>query len=73
MEKNLDHVLCPELARSWIPTEPEGPVRLSPEVLMKYAINLARDFETVCTSLALIPRAFGQYLLKPKRAFPEAD
>jgi len=76
VQKNLDLVSCQELARSWILTEPEGPVRLSPDLLLKYDIDLSRDFEAVGTLEAptgTYPTAFRQYLLKPKRAFPEAD
>jgi hypothetical protein len=74
-KKDLDLVSCQELVRSWILTEPDGPLRLSPGLLLEYGIDLIRDFEIVGTLGAptgSFPTVYQQQLLKPKRSFPEA-
>lgn len=72
---NLDLVACQELVRSWVLTEPDGPLRLSPDLLKRYGIDLQRDFEVLGTLDAPIggfPKSYQQELLKPKLASREA-
>lgn len=43
----LKKVACQELASAWLLTEPEGPRKLSPDILMSFGANMATDFEVV--------------------------
>ena len=72
---NLDIVSCQELVRSWVLTEPNGPRRLSPNLLKRYGIDLQHDFEIAGTLDAPIgeyPTSYKQELLKPTRDSHEA-
>ena len=72
---NLDLVACQELVRSWVLIEPDGPLRLSMNLLQRYGIDLQRDFEIVGTLKAPIgafPNSYKQELLKPKPDSREA-
>jgi hypothetical protein len=73
--KNLDLVSCHELAGSWILTEINGPRPLSPDLLLKYGIDLTHDFDVAGTLHAptgSFSAGHQQQLLKPKRSLPEA-
>ena len=73
---SLDLASCQELARSWILTETHGPLAISPDVPMKYSIDLLQDFEIVGTLNAptgSFPTAYQQQLLKPNRTLQTAE
>jgi hypothetical protein len=72
---NLDLVSCQELVRSWVLTEPDGPLQLSVDLLERYSIDLRRDFEilgTLDSPIGAYPKSYKQELLKPKRDPREA-
>lgn len=69
----LKKVSCEALSRAWLLTEPEGPTKISSEVLLSFGANLATDFEIVGT-LRTAEGAGGihkirlQHFLKPIRS-----
>jgi hypothetical protein len=68
---NLDVVPCQELVRSWVLIEPEGPLRLSTDVLRKYGIDPENDLEIVGaldSPIGALPTSYKQELLKPRPA-----
>ena len=48
-EAMLKKVSCEELAMAWLLAEPEGPRKMSPEILRSYGANMVTDFELVGT------------------------
>jgi hypothetical protein len=73
----LKKVTCQELVSAWLLVEPEGPIKISSEILSSFGANMATDFEVV----GMIKTAEGaggfkdvrvQQLLKPVRAFDTA-
>ena len=72
---NLDLVPCQELVRSWVLTEPDGPLRLSLDLLSRYGIDLQHDFQIVGTldaPIGAFPTSYKQQLLKPKLVLQKA-
>ncbi|RYF32453.1 MAG: hypothetical protein EOO38_30975, partial [Cytophagaceae bacterium] len=73
----LKQTACDELAKAWIISEPEGPVRIDPTLLHGFGADLARDYDIVGTvttpSVAggFFPRQ-QQIFHKPRRAFSDA-
>ena len=71
----LNRASCEELARSWILAEPDGPRKLSADVLSKNGIDIARDY-TIAAVLdsptGTYPDSYEQQLLKPARPPQEA-
>jgi hypothetical protein len=41
----LERVSCKELSSAWLLLEPEGPVKITAEVLSSFGANLASDFQ----------------------------
>jgi hypothetical protein len=73
--KSLDRVSCEELAESWILAEPNGPRKLSSDILKKYGIELERDYTIVAvldSPTGTYPDSYKQQLLKPTRTRHEA-
>jgi hypothetical protein len=73
----LKKATCQELVSAWLLVEPEGPLKISPEILSSFGANMATDFEVV----GMFKTAEGaggykeiraQLLLKPIRAFDTA-
>ncbi len=69
----LGKVSCEELATAWLLMEPEGPRKISPEVLLSFGANLSTDYKIV----GILKTAKGaggfykvrvQNLLKPIRS-----
>lgn len=74
----LASVKCDELSRAWLLVEPEGPVRISTEVLKSFGAELSRDYEAaggVMTrpSVGGFPVVGSQILFKPIRPVSEAE
>jgi hypothetical protein len=73
----LKTVTCQDLATTWVLAEPEGPRKISPEVLLSFGANLATDFEIIGT-FDTAEGAGGykeiriQQLLKPVRRIESA-
>lgn len=73
----LGKVTCDELARAWVLAEPDGPRKLSADVLLAFGADLATDFEPA-GSLQTAVGAGGyeevrsQLLLKPIRSVENA-
>ncbi len=73
----LKKVSCQKLSTAWILAEPDGPRKLSPEVLLSFGADLATDFEVV-GSFQTAAGAGGykqsrlQQILKPTRSAIEA-
>lgn len=73
----LGRVSCDELARAWVLAEPDGPRKLSADVLLTHGADLAADFEVV-GSFQTAMGAGGyaevrtQRLLKPVRSVENA-
>lgn len=73
--KLLDRISCEELAKSWILTEPNGPRKLSSDILKKYGIELESHYTIVAvlnSPTGTFPDSYKQQLLKPKRTRQEA-
>jgi hypothetical protein len=71
----LDRVSCEELAKSWILTEPNGPQKLSSDILRKYGIELESHYTIVAvldSPTGTYPDSYKQQLLKPTRTKQEA-
>lgn len=64
---------CEELSSAWILTEPNGPVKLSPNILSTFGADVSKDFDVV-GSFETAPIVGGftekkmQYMLKPIRS-----
>lgn len=75
--ENLRLVSCKDLARAWLLVEPDGPRRVTPNVLPPFGLHQFRDYEAV-GSWETAPGAGGyeqprlQRLLKPVRPDAEA-
>ena len=73
----LKKVTCKELAVAWLLAEPEGPRKISPEILLSFGANLDIDYEIVGT-FKTAEGAGGykevrvQQLLKPVRSVDAA-
>jgi len=68
----LKRVSCEELSAAWLLTEPEGPRKISPEILSGYGADLTKDFEIVGTFMTAAgtggyKEGRLQQLLKPVR------
>lgn len=73
----LEKVTCQELATAWLLVEPEGPRKISPEVLSSFGANLATDFEAVGTVRTAegaggYKKSRVQQMLKPVRTVEDA-
>lgn len=73
----LKSVDCDEIARSWLLLEPNGPVRISSEILKSVGLDVARDYRKVGefpteTSLGGFGKIQQQELLKPTRQITTA-
>jgi hypothetical protein len=73
----LKKVTCQELGTAWLLVEPEGPKKISAEVLLSFDANLDTDFEIVGTFKTAegaggYNEARIQQLLKPVRFFEKA-
>jgi hypothetical protein len=73
----LKNVNCEEISKSWLLLEPEGPVRISSEILMRFGIDVASDYLRVGdfsteTSLGGFAEVQRQELLKPIRSITTA-
>lgn len=73
----LKKVSCEQISGAWLLAEPDGPRKMSPEILSSFGANMATDFEVV----GMFKTAEGaggykevrvQHLLKPIRAFDTA-
>jgi len=65
---SLDREPREKLRHAWILTEPDGPRKLSPELLMSYGLDLNKDYipaGSVNSPTGEYPKAYKQYLLKP--------
>jgi|CXWL01.1.fsa_nt_gi hypothetical protein len=66
----LDRVSLEDLKNAWILTEPAGPRKLSPDILKRYGIDLAKDYVEVGkldSPTGYYPESYMQHLLKPAR------
>lgn len=73
----LKKVTCQELATAWLLVEPEGPRKISPEILLSFGANMATDYEIVGTFKTAegaggYKEARVQQLLKPARTVDDA-
>ena len=73
----LKKVTCKELAAAWLLAEPEGPRKISPEILLSFGANLVTDYETVNTfktaeGVGGYKEVRVQQLLKPIRSIDAA-
>ena len=69
----LKTVSCAELSQAWLLTEPEGPVRIPPDVLSVYGASYLTDFELAGTfTTAVGVGGFGapqtQTIMRPTRS-----
>lgn len=74
----LASVECEELSRAWLLVEPEGPVRISPEILKSFGAELSMDYKVAgafMTKLSVggFPDVLSQILFKPIRPVGEAE
>jgi hypothetical protein len=73
----LKRVSCGQLSGAWLLAEPDGPLKISPEILLSFGANMATDFEIVGT-LKTAKGAGGfkqariQQFLKPIRSVEDA-
>jgi hypothetical protein len=73
----LSKVTCQELAAAWLLSEPYGPRKIEPKILLSFNADIATDFEIVAT-FKTAEGAGGykdvrvQQLLKPVRSFETA-
>ncbi|OPH82081.1 hypothetical protein [Nitrobacter vulgaris] len=70
-ERILESVSCVTLATAWILSEPAGLRHLSPDILDRSGIDIARDYETVGTlesPTGTYPDTYKQQFLRPNRA-----
>jgi hypothetical protein len=73
--KFLDRVSCDEFAESWILTEPDGPRKLSPDILKKYGIDIESNYSIAAvldSPTGTYPNSYKQQLLKPMRTRRES-
>lgn len=66
---NLDRVNREDLASAWILSEPTGPRKLSPKILKRYGIDLAKDYIEVGSlesPTGSYPDRYRQHLLRPR-------
>lgn len=73
----LKNVMCQELASAWLLAEPEGPIKISPEILMSFGANIATDFISVGRFMTAegaggYSKVRVQHLLKPTRSVGDA-
>ncbi len=73
----LKKVSCEELARSWLLTEPDGPRKISSDIISSFGANISRDFKNV--GPLHVAKGAGaytalriQYILKPIRSSENA-
>ena len=66
----LDRVPRGLLRRAWILTEPAGPRKLSPDILKRYGIDLAKDYTevgSIDSPTGSYTDSYKQHLLKPAK------
>lgn len=73
----LDRASCPDIAKAWVLTEPEGPRKLDASILQRFGIDFGRDYVEVGTlftpqGIRDYPDIYEQRLLKPTRPANEA-
>lgn len=73
----LKKVSCQELATAWLLVEPEGPRKISPDILTSFGANMSTDFDVVGTFKTAegaggYEKARVQQLLKPIRSVEAA-
>lgn len=73
----LKKISCEKLAAAWLLAEPEGPRKISPDILLSFGANLATDFQIVGTFKTAegaggYKEARVQQLLKPVRVVEDA-
>lgn len=73
----LKKVSCEDLAIAWLLVEPEGPARISPEILLSFGANLTTDYKVVgsfktAEGAGGYKEAQAQQLFKPVRSVSTA-
>lgn len=73
----LKKATCKELATAWLLIEPNGPCRISPDVLLSFGANLTTDYRMVgeikvAEDIVLSNKVRTQQILKPIRPIDEA-
>lgn len=73
----LEKVSCQKLSTAWILAEPDGPRKITPEVLLNFGANLTNDFEVVgsfktAAGVGGYKQQRLQQILKPNRSVVDA-
>jgi hypothetical protein len=73
----LEKVSCQKLSTAWILAEPDGPRKISPEVLLSFGADLTNDFEVVgsfktASGVGGYKQPRLQQIIKPTRSVAEA-
>ena len=75
--KKLEKVACEDLATAWLLAEPEGPRKISLDILSSFGANFSTDFQTVgtfdtATGAGGYKEVRAQMILKPIRSVDAA-
>jgi hypothetical protein len=71
----LDLVPCEQMAKAWLLVSPSGPIHLPDDVLVRYGLQPAANYESVGTIKAPWPipgQYFDQQLMRPQRPLEQA-